>query len=143
MSERIIDSITYYLKFQSRNKIIFHCHDNLDLVTVNVGLHLSEAIYNFNEQKKFSLKVKAEVDKIMNKAMSNSEIYGSYLSIENVGILFEPELKLDFLRLLDSYSQNNVLFVKWEGEIDSSNLFFLTKENGLKINIKNLSHIAV
>jgi hypothetical protein len=70
-------------------------------------------------------------------------VFGRYLSIENIGVLFEPELKLDFASLLDSYSQNNVLFVKWEGEIDAENIYFLTKEKGIKKNIKNLSHIVI
>jgi len=89
------------------------------------------------------MRVSSELDRILNAAISNHDLFGKYLSIENLGILFEPELKIDFNRLLDSYSQNNALFVKWDGEIDSENIYFLTKENGIKINIKNVSHIAI
>mgnify|MGYP001465387391 FL=1 len=143
MNYPIINTITDYIQSQARNKVIFHSQDLSDLITVNVGLRISENIYNFKEPGRISMRVSSELDRILNAAISNHDLFGKYLSIENLGILFEPELKIDFNRLLDSYSQNNALFVKWDGEIDSENIYFLTKENGIKINIKNVSHIAI
>jgi hypothetical protein len=89
------------------------------------------------------MRVSSELDRVLNAAISNHDVFGKYLSIENLGILFESELKIDFNRLLVSFSQNNVLFIKWEGEFDTENVYFLTTENGIKINIKNLSHIVI
>ena len=143
MNYPIINTITDYIQSQARNKVIFHSQDLSDLITVNVGLRISENIYNFKEPGRISMRVSSELDRVLNAAISNHDLFGKYLSIENLGILFEPELKIDFNRLLDSYSQNNALFVKWDGEIDSENIYFLTKENGIKINIKNVSHIAI
>ena len=143
MNYPIINTITDYIQSQARNKVIFHSQDLSDLITVNVGLRISENIYNFKEPGRISMRVSSELDRVLNAAISDHDLFGKYLSIENLGILFEPELKIDFNRLLDSYSQNNALFVKWDGEIDSENIYFLTKENGIKINIKNVSHIAI
>ena len=143
MNTPIVNNITEYIKSQSRNKIIFHSQDISDLESVNIGLQISESIYNFKEPGRISMKVSSDLSEILNASISHHEVFGRYLSIENLGILFEPEMKLDFTRLLDSYSQNNVLFVKWDGEIDADNIYFLTKENGIKINIKNLSHIVI
>ncbi|MCK9435716.1 MAG: hypothetical protein M0Q12_00745 [Synergistaceae bacterium] len=143
MNYPIINTITDYIQSQARNKVIFHSQDLSDLITVNVGLRISENIYNFKEPGRISMRVSSELDRVLNAAISNHDLFGKYLSIENLGILFEPELKIDFNRLLDSYSQNNALFVRWNGEIDSENIYFLTKENGIKINIKNVSHIAI
>ncbi len=143
MSKPIINTIADYIKSQSRNKIIFHSQDISNIEAVNVGLKLSESICNFKESGRLAMQASSELDEILNAAISNHDVFGRYLAIENPGILFEPELKLDFARLLDRYSQNNVLFVKWEGEIDSEHIYFLTKENGIITNIKNLSHIAI
>lgn len=143
MNKPIINILTDYIKSQSRNKIIFHSQDISEIVTVNIGLQISESIYNFKEQGRIAMRVSSELDQILNAAISRHDVFGRYLSIENLGILFEPELKLNFALLLDSYSQNNVLFVKWEGEIDADNLYFLTEENGVKISIKNISHIII
>jgi hypothetical protein len=143
MNEPIINKIADYVKSQSRNKIIFHSHEISDILTINIGLSISETIYSFQNQEKISIRVSSELDEILNKAIFNNDVFGRYISIENLGILFEPDLKLDFTRLLEKFSQNNVLFVKWDGEIGTDNIYFLTKENGIKINIKNLSHIAL
>jgi hypothetical protein len=143
MSKPINQAITDYIKSQSRNKIIFYSQDIYALQSVNVGLRISESIYNLNETGRIAMRVLSELDGILNAAISQHDVFGRYLSIKNIGVLFEPELKLDFSNLLDRYSQNNVLFVNWEGEIDAANIYFLTKENGIKINIMNLSHIVI
>jgi len=49
---------------------------------------------------------------MLNEAISHHVVIVRYLSIENIGILFGPELKKDFLRLPDSFSQNNLFYVK-------------------------------
>lgn len=143
MDNQPANIIVDYIKSNARNKIIFHSQNIPDLESVNIGLRISECIYNFKESGRIAMKVSSELDKILNSSISNHLVFGKYLSIKNLAILFEPELKIDFARLLDSYSQNNTLFIKWDGEIDAENIYFLTKENGIKINIKNLSHIEI
>ncbi len=143
MNQPIINTIADYIQSQSRNKIIFHSRNLSELESVNIGLRISESIYNLKESGRIAMKVSSELDRILNSAISNHDLFGDFLSIDNLGILFEPELKIDFNRLLDRYSQNNVLFVKWDGDMDAESIYFLTKENGIKINIKNLSYIVL
>jgi len=104
---------------------------------------LSKLLFNLTDLTKLPMKVTYELEKIMNTAIIEHEIFGRLLAISNLGILFEPELKVDLNNLLEKHSNTNVLFVKWEGEIDNENLYFLSKEKGFRINIKNLSHIAI
>jgi hypothetical protein len=139
LDQKILD----YSKTATRNKIVFFSGNTYGFTSVNVGKQISEEFINFEKEGRLSISVLNKIEEILSHAILKNEILGSYLCIENIGILFEPELKLDFASLLDRYSQNNVLFVKWEGEIDAENIYFLTKENGIKINIKNLSHIVI
>lgn len=143
MHKSINNNIDSYLKQQTRNKIVFHRDEIPDISSVNLGAQIAQLIRTYSTYDKISMKVSFELDNILNKAIKHHDIYGKYLSIENLGILFEPELKINILRLLESHSQNNLLFVKWEGEIDSDNIYYLTKENGIKINLTNLSHIVL
>ncbi len=136
-------NITEYLDSQSRNKIIFFRDNIPGIEPVNVGFLLSEAIFNLKEADKFSLKANQALDTILQNATQNHALYRKILAIENIGILFEPELKINISQLLDRYSQNNALFVHWKGEIDSEHLYFLTREHGVKTSIKNLSHIVL
>jgi len=90
-----------------------------------------------------SMLVTLELEKIFNANTFKHDLFGNILAISNIGILFEPDLKQDIIRIIEKYSFNNVLFVKWDGEIDNENLYFLTKQNGEKISIKNLSFITL
>ena len=143
MNIPIIDTIRSYANSQSRNKIVFHRNEIQDITTIDLGLSLANSIYNFQETSNVSMMVIAELSKILGSAVSQHQEFGKYLSVENTGILLEPALKIDFRRFMDSYSQNNLLFVKWEGETDADNIYFLTKERGININIQNLSHIVL
>jgi len=135
--------ISTFLKTQSRNKVVFYKDGINDITEIDLGTELSQVLYNLNDLTKLPMKVSHELEIIMNKATIEHEHFGRSLAISNLGILFEPELKVDFSSLLEKYSNTNVLFVKWAGEIDNENLYFLSKEKGIKTNIKNLSHIAI
>lgn len=143
MYKSIINIIEDYIRTQSRNKLIFHSQRIPLLESINVGQRISESIYKFEDPSRIAMRVSTELGSVLNAAISNHESFGKYLSIENLGILFEPELKIDIVGLLDSFSQNNALFVRWEGAIDPGKLYFLTREDGIELNIKNLSHIIV
>ncbi len=140
---RVEVEILNYATSQSRNKIIFYRDEIPGIRSLDVGLELSQAIYNMEDMEKLPMRASMELSRLFNNAISIHEMHGNYLAIENLGILFEPELKIDISRLLDINSQNNLLFIKWEGEREHDHLYFLTKKNGTKINISNLSHIAI
>ena len=135
--------ITTYLNSQSRNKVIFHSSpiDNVD--SNDIGRLLAESIKGIKDDKRLSLKTSIILDEIFDTSEVTHQDLGRILAIKNFGIIFESELKLDFLHLLDKYSRTNALFIQWEGEIENNTLYFLSKQKGQKINIKNLSHIAI
>ena len=135
--------ILSFLKTQSRNKIVFYRNSINDIPEIDLGTELSQVLFNLNDLTKLPMKVSLELENMLNTATIDHEIYGRTLAISNLGILFEPELKVDFNNLLEKYSNTNALFVKWEGAIDNENLYFLSKEKGIKININKLSHIAI
>ena len=132
-----------YLASNSRNKLVFYKEINLEIKNIDLGLLLSQKIYNLNEQINLPFKVASELDLLMNQSMYNHKLYGRMVAISNVGILLEPELKLDINKFFDNYSLNTVLFVKWDGEIDSDFAYFVNKKNSIKIKINNLSHIVI
>ena len=135
--------ILSFLKTQSRNKIVFYRNSINDIPEIDLGTELSQVLFNLNDLTKLPMKVSLELENMLNTATIDHEIYGRTLAISNLGILFEHELKVDFNNLLEKYSNTNTLFVKWEGAIDNENLYFLSKEKGVKININKLSHIAI
>lgn len=138
-----MDKIGKYLKSQSRNKIVFYKQDFLGIEAIDVGKKLSHEIKSVAADAKIGMKFLILMDELFTSSFANNSEYGKYLAIHNLGILFEHDSKTDFLQILDKYSSSNTLFVKWEGEIENGILYFLTKEKGQKIDIKNLSHIVI
>lgn len=140
-SEKKFLIIKSFLDTDPRNKIILH--NKNDIESIDIGFMFSEKISSILDDKRLSLKAKERLDHILTNIMENDPKLGKFISISNLGILFEQELKIDFNQFLDQYSKNNLLFAKWEGEIEDNVLYFLTKENGVKINIENLNYIIL
>ena len=136
------DKLKIYTKSLSRNKIIIHRDPIHDLFTINVGKELAILFEKLLGDRNISFKAKQEMADLFKSAIYEHSEFGKILSLSNLGILFEPELKIDFNYVLDKYSTENRLFIQWEGEIENNHLYFLSKE-GIKINIENLSHIII
>lgn len=137
------EEILTYLNSHSRNKVVFHIAPINELKSQNVGVLLAEAIKGIIDDRRLSLKVSILVDEILTSCKESHPAFGEIIAIENVGILFETDLKQDFANLIRKYSDTNSLFINWNGVIEKDNLYFLTKESGKKIDIKNLSHISI
>ena len=140
-----IDShiITEYINSYSKNKIIIHRELFLDVNSIDIGILLSNRIYSHKNDVRISMISNSVLEEILNENIFHHETYGKCLFIKNIGILMEQELKLNFVKILEKYSNNNSLFVKWDGEFENGQLYFLTKENGIQININELSHISI
>jgi hypothetical protein len=143
METTIENKILEYVNSQSRNKIVFYRNEILDIKAIDIGKQLAQRIYNFKDDSNLPIKITSEIDGIINDSEIQHAVYGRVKALSNVGILIEHELKQDLTRLMEKHSNGNVLFIKWDGEIDQDDLYFLSKEKGIKINIKNLSHIII
>ena len=132
-----------FIHSQARNRIILCKKTKPNLKWLNLGSVLSKKLLLLEGDTKLPLKALIIINEILEANIINDSSCGHYLAIKNLGILFEPELKTDFVQILDKYSSLNTLFVKWDGEIEDGILYFLTKEKGQKIDIKNLSHIVI
>ncbi|WP_340113663.1 hypothetical protein [Maribellus mangrovi] len=142
MEEIRTPNIIAFLKSDARNKLVIFREELSSILPVDVGTELSLALKDILDDKRLSMKAKLLIEKLFNKSVINHPEFGNILALKNINILFEPELKIDFANLLDQYSKTNPLFLFWEGDIRNKNLYFLT-EQGLKTNIKNISHIVV
>jgi hypothetical protein len=130
-----------YLKSVSRTKIVFLREPIHGLNKIDIGISLSKSIFEKRNAENISMIAAADLEKILNANIHVHDSYGKYISIENIGILFEKDLKFDIHNLLENNSKNNILFVLWGGEIENENFYFLTKQHGIKFNFAHLSHI--
>ena len=135
--------ISEYINGFSKNKIIFHRELLSDVSTIDIGNLLSNKLFGQNNEARLPLIANSALEEMLNANISDNPTYGRCLSIKNIGILLEPDLKMNLIKIFEKYSNNNSLFVQWDGDIDEKNLYFLTKEKGIKITINEISHIAI
>lgn len=131
------------LRQRSRNNIIVLTEEPENLIFLDLGVALSSALQNVVDSRDVAHIALHQLELLFIQYTFQMEDQTCYLALKNVGILFEKELNLDIPKILDRFSQNNILFLKWAGLADQNNLYFLTKENGIKINTSNLSYTKI
>lgn len=108
----------------TRNKLVF-CDHSIDGISfVDVGFELSLRL------SKSSYDNDSALADVLGQSLHHDKI-GTYLAITNIGILFEPELKLNIRDIFDSYSKNQCLIVQAEAELLE------------RINLQGLSHLTI
>lgn len=120
-------SLKTFIQSPSRNHLIFSngCIDGL--VYVDVGLEISTYIEDKVGDRRLSMRTQDIINIKLKDSIRTSETFGSYLAITNIGIIFEPALKIDIEGLLNRWSQNVCLFVNIEKGIIDNNSLFLVK----------------
>jgi hypothetical protein len=129
--------IIEFLDTKPSNKIVF---SRQAAGGIDLGKELSSHIKPHLDHKRLSMKTKDLIDELIQSNINTSDEIGKHIAIKNLGILFEPELKINFEHILKTYSSINTLIIQWPGEISSNHLFFLSKEKGLKADLKNLTY---
>ena len=130
------NEIVNYVKQNTRNKIVF-CHEDIDGIRfVNVGLILSKLL---NEEDNFENGYQLLCNSILNRTQYN-ELIGDYIALENIGILFEPELKFDLYNILEYFSHNQCFIIKSDAEIKDDKFYFFIPEDSTSITLSGLSY---
>lgn len=80
---------------------------------------------------------------ILESSQYQSDRFGVCVGLTNLGILFEPELRINVLKAFEVYSQNHALFIEWLGEKDGDDFFFLSREKGSALSLKDLSYLSI
>jgi len=138
-----LERINSYIKTNPRNKIIIYYEEVQFSNVVDVGKTFARILQNIKVNKHFALKAKDKLYQFLTNTIINHSDFGEVIAIKNLGILFEKELNIDFIKLVDDFSKNNCLFINWEGDYEHGKLYFLNKNSGIEINIEHLSHIKL
>lgn len=121
-------------------RLIF-VNNQLDgLSFVDMGLSLSEAIEPLIDSKYLSLETNDIVDKMMMQNISQHPVFGNYVAICNIGILFEPVLKLDISAKLRKWTKDFTLIISNSEGVIENNTFHLAGTNKPSYSV-NLSDI--
>ena len=112
---------------------------------VNIGREMTSVIVSLdrNDSFGFSFLVEEAFRRAIKKSTYSDDKYGNVVVLENVGILFEPELGLNFTELLKSISKNTLVVLLWPGEMDSERLYFLNRNSNVFINQSDINYFIL
>ena len=137
-----MNNIIKFVNTHPRNRLIIAQKDFVDVPYIDIGKSLSIRLQGIPEESLSNITVKL-LDEIVDLNLQYSAEFGNYVAIENIGILLEKELKMDLKNILQKYSRDTALIVKWVGKIEDSKMYFFSKEKGVEININDTSHIVL
>ncbi len=107
---------------------------------INLNLALSERLLNLSNAERISLDLDDIMSDIVNK--NTSEV----ILIDNIEIIFNPELKRDPLQLFRHISRNKTIIVSWPGSYENQKLSYAEpyhpeyfEEKVTDLTIQNLS----
>ena len=135
--------IADYLSQATRNRLVF-CYEHIDdLSFINIGREMAEALAHENLRSPMIAYTAEDILAEILSTPQNDPTIGSYVAIENIGILFEPELAFNLKSIFDSVSTKNTLIVCSEGLIRNNRFFFLQEGDGVSIDLQGLSFIEI
>ncbi len=134
-----IGEIERYIKQGNRNRIVI-CHEIIEgLSFFNVGYAFARALKDATK----SVNGYNLLCSIIEKFYCHDNQLGKYLALDNINILFEPDLRLDIHNFLDSYSRNQCLIIKTEMQVIVGNLCYHGNLDGFSVSLKGLSYLTL
>lgn len=136
--------ISNFLKEGKRNRlVILDALDGLGIEPVDIGLELALALKGKAASRHLPSIADEALKYTLNQHTHSNSSFGSYIGLVNLGILFEPALRIEVSELLKRYSQNTALFVEWPGEREEGALYFLSKAKGKRLPLSGVSHLSI
>lgn len=110
-----------------------------------MGFEVSCFIEEFIGDRRLSMRFQDYITKLFREHIFQSESLGLYLALSNVGILFEPALKLDVEALFDRWSQNILLFIDMGKGVLTGNRYNLTQgcADIFTVPLASINHIVL
>lgn len=135
--------IANYIPQMTRNHLVF-CREDIPCLTfLNVGKELSEVLTREDlNSPMISYAAEDAFSELLSQKYYDDEI-GSYLALENIGILFEQVLGFNIRKMLESESINRTLIICSLGEIKNNHFYFYTEGDGVDIDLTGIPHLIL
>ena len=118
--------------------------DHSDFQVLDVGNELACCIKDdVSDKKNLPFISDNKLRKLFDDNISVHPVLGSYICLDNIGILFEPALEFNPTSLLQQLSKKTLLILVWKGAIDKNSLYFLNKGSRHVINLTEINHIIL
>ena len=143
MNETSIERVHDFLSSIPRHRLIIcRVNPSPNHQPINLGYELAKRLTITDKRDNISYDAAQIVDDIFNKATTKDDVYGDFVIIENIGILFEPKLNLNPTTVLSKHSKHKTVFLIWKECCDRDSLFYKHDSN-YRLDLSNISHVCI
>lgn len=138
----IMITLKPYISTINKHSLFFLKERTNDIKFVDIGTLLVHAIESSLDNQNLPFLAEEELEKIINKNVCHSSDIGSYIAIRNIGILFEPTLRIDTQVKFSAWSRNYTLIVDIAEGTIQNDIFYLAgdTESTYKINLSDIPY---
>ena len=141
----IMGILKAFLSSPSRNHLVISDDCIVGFDYIDVGLEISAFIEDKISDRRLSMRVQDHLNVLLHSHICKSEDFGEYLALTNIGILFEPQLRIDLEGFLDRWSQNMILLLDiGKGQV-ADNRLFLTQgcSSDYSVSLERVNYIEL
>ena len=143
MQDKQINSGKGVLDFLSatpKNRLVFDLKESMGIDGIDIGHQLANALKDMENP---SMLVGNIINKLILEHKSFYNSLGYVIAFKNIGIWFEPALKINLGMLLDSISKSITLVMCVPGVVKNDTFYFLNESAGISIDLKGMSYYVI
>jgi hypothetical protein len=137
------NNLKTYLSNKPKYRLVFDISSSLDVESVDTGAYLAEALQSKVQKKNLNMYASDAIRKMLREHIQEHPMYGQYLAIKNIGILFEPALAFNLETLVEQTAKSVLLIIQARGVVEKERFFFLSPSHNLSISLKSLNYIVI
>ena len=135
-----INDVVAYLSIMPKNRLVFDLNDSLGMDCIDIGYQLASALTGMESPSMLAINV---INRLIYELKSFDDRIGYVIAFKNVGILFEPALKINLEMLIDSVSKSVTLVICSPGIVKNDTFYFLNENTGISIDLKGMSYYVI
>ena len=133
-------SINDFINLNPKYKLVFTKNEPSEFIFTDLGFEMATRLEG---QPLPSVVASETFESVATKGMQVHPEYGKYLAIKNIGILFEPSLRLNVRLLFESISHDTLLVVCSDGIVENDTFLFIKPTDGFGISLSGLSFLVI
>lgn len=133
-------TIDDYLKQNPKHKLVFSKSEPAGFIFTDLGFEMATRLEG---QALPSVVATETFESVVAKGTKVHPEYGRYVAIKNIGMLFEPSLRLNVRMLFESISNDTLLVVCSDGIVQNDTFYFINPKEGFDISLSGLSYLVI
>lgn len=135
-----IDGALEFLSTTPKNRLVFDLNGSMGIDSIDVGYQLASTLKDMESP---SMLVGNIINKLILEHKTLDNRLGYVVAFKNIGILFEPALKINLGMLLDSISKSITLVMCAPGVVKNDTYYFMNENSGISMDLKGMSYYVI